>query len=146
MAIRVKGNKMSVGRILGHDISRIRYKGKDIFTKKTQMKYIIRFIYNDTSGSMPINIQKYSVKDNKLLVNMTGGCYDSTNGYNDGLIRLNWGNLRQYRWTFTPLVNGTTTVNGAYNYGYDYGGSANQIVPYTADKDCVITFVTTGEY
>lgn len=133
--------------LVDKEIAGVFFGDKEIYSGKVQLKYVITFTV-DTTGTMPTNIKKYSVKDGSLLLNMTGGIYSGVNGYNDGLIRLNWGNLKQYRWTFTPLVSGSTSVSGLYNRGHDYGGNTNQIVPYTAGGNdvCVITFVTTDKH
>ena len=75
-----------------------------------------------------------------------GGTASKPYSYNDTIIDLQWNTLKEYRWTFTPIVGGTSTVEGIANSGSDYGGTEEQLVPYTANTSCIITFITSDAY
>ena len=57
------------------------HDGVRVWSAKVQLKYVITFTV-DTTGTMPYNIKKYSVKDGSLLESYSGHVYK---GYDDKL-------------------------------------------------------------
>lgn len=114
----------------------------EVYSGKVQRKYIVKF-YQNANGGLQVNIKKYSMKDDSLI-SETALHYTSSNSYTDECIDIQWQSLTGGRWTFTQLVEGTRTIDGTYNNGTDYGGTANQIVPYS--MPCTVTFITTDKY
>ncbi len=118
------------------------HNGVEVYSGKTQLKYVVTFSKN-TAGDYPVNIKIYSMKDDSLIEEANFG---TSSNYHDGFVKVEWGSLVKYRWIFTPLVDGTSTlVEGSANKGSDYGGTAEQFVPIT-NTTCIISFITTGKY
>lgn len=65
----------------------------------------------------------------------------SASNYEDKNISIIYNTFSNGRWVFTYKVDGTVEVTGAKNNGTDYGGTANQILPYLSNEACTITFV-----
>ena len=123
----------------------------EIYSGKVQLKYVITFI-KDNSGAYPVNVKVYSAKNNNLLrekdfnIVTDGGTPEKPYSYNDNIISAEFSSLSYGRWTFTPLLKGTSTVDGEANSGAEYGGTEEQLVPYTQNTSCIITFVTSDAY
>lgn len=118
------------------------HNGVEVYSGKVQLKYVVLF-YENSNGGLQVNISKYSTKD-ESLISETVLHYTSANSYSDECIDIQFQSLTGGRWTFTYLVDGTATADKAVNYGGDYGGTSNQILPYYSET--TITFITTGKY
>lgn len=144
--MKCNGTEVQSIRYNGMEVNAWVHNGKEVYSGKKQIKYICKF-YSDSGGNVVANVKRYAADDNSLLSEKTistvsGGMYE------DDCIRIRFQELSvRYRYVFTPLVAGTTSVQGAYNYGSDYGGTGNQICPYTLEGNtCTITFMTSGKH
>ena len=135
----------------GQEVQTWLHNGVEVFSGKVKLKYVVTFI-KDNSGAYPVNLKIYSMKNESLIkevdfdITTEGGTPQNPYSYNDGIISIVFSSLIWGRWTFTPLVGGTSTVEGVANHGDSYGGTADQIVPYTQNTSCIITFITSDAY
>lgn len=136
------GTELQTMTLNGPEVDTWIHNGVEVYSGKVQLKYVVLF-YENSNGGLQVNIKKYSMKDDSLI-SETVLLYTNANSYTDECIDIQWQSLTGGRWTFTQLVEGTRTIDGTYNNGTDYGGTANQIVPYS--MPCTITFITTNKF
>ena len=124
-----------------------------------QLKYVVTY-YKNHNGFYTCNLKKYRLDTEEILFDLDCN-YVTYNNYADSFITNVLSEDAQWRWSFTPLVDGTVYVlyqgntytfvegenkSGAWNYGSEYGGSANTIVPYVGNGDITVTFITENKY
>lgn len=119
---------------------------REFYTSGNRLKYVCYFS-SDSGGNILANIKKYEL-DSNTLTSETNLSTATVNQYEDDCIRIKYQELSvKYRYVFTPKAAGTTSVQGSYNYGSEYGGTGSQICPYTLGGDtCTITFTTSQEH
>lgn len=123
----------------GVTVNEWKHNGVEVYSAGVIVKYVV--VASRDSGRHKCDIKRYDNATGKLISQTTINYLNTS--YSDGIMQYNFGNRVSGRWTIKPLVPGTVTVSGVYNKGSDYaGGSADEIVPYLANQNCTITFIT----
>lgn len=127
----------------GVEVQTWTHNGVEVFSGKVQLKYVF-YNYSSSNGALFMDIDVYDYETNELLKNVTLN-YKTAPNYEDECVKVDYGILGQStRWTITLLVDGTTTKDKSCNSGTDYGGTANQILPYYSGT--TVTFITEEKY
>lgn len=143
------GIELQVMTYNGQEVNSWIHNGVEVYSGKVQLKYVMYF-YKVSANNYNVNVKKYSMKDDTLIDERTvigNAATGNIESYNDGIIRLHMTiSNPAVRWWFTPLVEGESTADTVVNRGSDYGGTAEQIVPYLENSNCTVTFITTDKY